>query len=535
MILVGINTEAGKKTDGSLSESEPNYRNTVENAPIGIYEIAFDGSKIRYVNPTVSQWLGYSKEELLTMNPLDLLTDESKGKFQEIVIEAVKGEKTFFSAEYEIRTKNGQSFWGMFHAKVNCKAGIPDTVQVFVQDITESKKAQEAHRKAEEQFRGLVESTSDIIWQVDENTVYTYISPKVKDVLGYEPEEVVGKTPFDLIDEEDEEKIINSFLEIANKKEPFYGLENWNIHKNGSRVLLETSGVPILDEKGQLMGYRGIDRDITERKQAEQALKERTMLLEQTQKKLQENAVKLEEYANQMEQLAEERARELQDKERLAAIGATAGMVGHDIRNPLQAIVSELFLARQVLDEAPTNNNSKEVLESINLIQEQVEYINKIIVDLQDFARPLKPEYAIVNLPDLLVSVFDAITLPDEIKLKVDVKGKLILKTDPTFIRRAITNLVNNAIQAMPDGGELGLTVQKKEDCVIITVSDTGHGIPEHVKANLFKPLMTTKSKGQGLGLAVVKRLIEALNGKVTFESEGGKGTKFIIELPTQG
>jgi PAS domain S-box-containing protein len=95
MILVGINTEAGKKTNGSLSESEPNYRNTVENAPIGIYEIAFDGSKLRYVNTTVSQWLGYSKEELLTMNPLDLLTDESKGKFQEIVIESMKGEKTF--------------------------------------------------------------------------------------------------------------------------------------------------------------------------------------------------------------------------------------------------------------------------------------------------------------------------------------------------------------------------------------------------------------------------------------------------------
>ena len=84
----------------------------------------------------------------------------------------------------------------------------------------------------------------------------------------------------------------------------------------------------------------------------------------------------------------------------------------------------------------------------------------------------------------------------------------------------------------MPDGGELGLTAQKKEECVVISVSDTGQGIPEHVKANLFKPLTTTKSKGQGLGLAVVKRLVEALNGKVSFESEEGKGTKFIIELP---
>ena len=101
-------------------------------------------------------------------------------------------------------------------------------------------------------------------------------------------------------------------------------------------------------------------------------------------------------------------------------------------------------------------------------------------------------------------------------------------------MQRALTNLVNNAIQSMPDGGELGLTAYKEENGVVISVSDTGKGIPEDVKLNLFKPLMTTKAKGQGLGLAVVKRLVEGLNGQVSFESEEGKGTKFIIELPAQ-
>jgi signal transduction histidine kinase len=97
-----------------------------------------------------------------------------------------------------------------------------------------------------------------------------------------------------------------------------------------------------------------------------------------------------------------------------------------------------------------------------------------------------------------------------------------------------MTNLVNNAIQAMPDGGELKVTVHEKEDSQVVSVSDTGKGIPENVKADLFKPLVTTKAKGQGLGLAVVKRLVEALNGKVTVESEVGKGTKFTIILPTK-
>lgn len=95
-------------------------------------------------------------------------------------------------------------------------------------------------------------------------------------------------------------------------------------------------------------------------------------------------------------------------------------------------------------------------------------------------------------------------------------------------------NLVNNAVQAMPKGGKLTIEAHTTKDKVIISVKDTGVGIPEEVKPNLFTPLFTTKSKGQGLGLAVVKRLVEGLNGKVSFESEEGKETKFIVELPLQ-
>jgi signal transduction histidine kinase len=92
--------------------------------------------------------------------------------------------------------------------------------------------------------------------------------------------------------------------------------------------------------------------------------------------------------------------------------------------------------------------------------------------------------------------------------------------------------LVNNAIQAMPEGGNVEVSCFSKKSSVFVTVSDTGVGIPNHVKAQLFTPMVTTKSKGQGLGLAVVKRLVEALGGTISFESEEGKGTKFIIQLP---
>jgi signal transduction histidine kinase len=152
--------------------------------------------------------------------------------------------------------------------------------------------------------------------------------------------------------------------------------------------------------------------------------------------------------------------------------------------------------------------------------------VTKIVSDLQDYARALKPENIDVNLQDLIVKVFERTRLPDNIKLAVNVKGVLCLKTDPTFVQRALTNLVNNALQAMPDGGELGLAAYRTEKSVVITVRDSGEGIPEGMKNHMFKPLITTKAKGQGLGLAVVKKLVEGLNGKVSFESVKGKGYK---------
>jgi len=146
-----------------------------------------------------------------------------------------------------------------------------------------TKAIEEAKKKAkesEEKFRDLVESTPDWIWEVDAKGVYTYASPKVKDLLGYSPEEIVGKTHFDLMPKEEAIKIGKIFEEIAKNKKPFSGLENWNIHKNGKKVLLETNGIPILNEKGNLIGYRGIDRDITEKKKAESDLRVKDQAIE---------------------------------------------------------------------------------------------------------------------------------------------------------------------------------------------------------------------------------------------------------------
>jgi PAS domain S-box-containing protein len=136
-------------------------------------------------------------------------------------------------------------------------------------EIVERKQVEEQLRQSEERFRNLVETSSDWVWETDENTVYTYVSPKVRDLLGYEPSQVLGKTPLTFMPFDEQLRVAEVFAPIVASRQPFSCLDNTYIHKHGHRVILETSGVPIFDAKGAFRGYRGIDREITKRKQAE--------------------------------------------------------------------------------------------------------------------------------------------------------------------------------------------------------------------------------------------------------------------------
>lgn len=219
----------------------------------------------------------------------------------------------------------------------------------------------------------------------------------------------------------------------------------------------------------------------------------------------------------------------------LAAIGATAGMVGHDIRNPLQAITGDLYLAKTELVESPNCDGKNRALESIAEIEKNVDYINKIVADLQDYARPLNPRSQQTSVKSVFNDVLAKNGVSENVKVTVEVEDKADkVMADPDYLKRIAANLTLNAVQAMPNGGELIIRgyVDTQTQDTLITVKDTGVGIPENVKPKLFTPMMTTKSKGQGFGLPVVKRMTEALGGTVTFESTEGKGTTFIIRLP---
>ena len=258
--------------------------------------------------------------------------------------------------------------------------------------------------------------------------------------------------------------------------------------------------------------FVSILEDITERKKAEE---------------------KLEEYRKNLEKLVEERTKQLKDSERLAAIGATAGMVGHDIRNPLQAITSDVYLAKTDLASIPESEEKNNVQESLVEIEKNVSYINKIVTDLQDFAKPISPKLEETDLEQIIRLVLANLKIPGNVAVNHFIgKDFPKLKVDQSYLQRILTNLANNSIQAMPKGGKLTINAVQKGQKAVISVEDTGEGIPENVKSKLFTPLVTTKAMGHGFGLAAVKRFTEGMGGRIMFESEVGKGTKFIIEFP---
>jgi signal transduction histidine kinase len=289
--------------------------------------------------------------------------------------------------------------------------------------------------------------------------------------------------------------------------------ESEHVTKEGKNFPVEIHARLISAENKQLIV--SVIRDITERKKAED--------------KLRESESRAQEIVVNLEKLVEERTKQLREKERLAAIGATAGMVGHDIRNPLQAIINEIFTAKQIMADFPSNTSIEAALESINFIEEQTDYITKIVADLQDYARPLKPQPVEVNLKNIVNATIATSNIPKSVQTEIQVAESFCFTVDPALLRRVLANLVMNAIQAMPTDGKLTISSDVRESKVIISVADSGAGVSDDAKANLFKPFFTTKSRGQGLGLAVVKRLVESMNGAVSCDSQEGKGAKFSI------
>lgn len=339
--------------------------------------------------------------------------------------------------------------------------------------------------------------------------VYLEVNDAFQELTGLKKKDVLGKNATDAIPgiKEAHPELFNIYGRVAltGKK------ENFELHFKPSDIWLSISAY--CPKKGY---FATVFDNITEQKQ---------------------NGRKLEEYSQGLEFTVETRTQELIEthnrllkSERFAAIGELAGMVGHDLRNPLTSIKNAAYYLKSK-QGCSTEVKQKQMLE---IIDKSVEYANKIVDNLLEYSREIDLEISECSPKALLDYVLLMIQIPNNIKIVDGTLDEPTIWVDTSKMERVFINLIKNAIDAMPEKGKLEIRSRQIGENVEFAFTDTGIGMPEHTLAKMFMPLFTTKAQGMGFGLAICKRIVDAHGGKIKVESALGKGTTFTVTLPIE-
>ncbi|MDO3380204.1 PAS domain-containing hybrid sensor histidine kinase/response regulator [Geoalkalibacter halelectricus] len=391
--------------------------------------------------------------------------------------------------------------------------GAEPTFSYLGRDITEQKHLEQSLRESEKRFHDLVETVGDWVWEVDQDGVYTYSNPRVYDLLGYHPHEVIGTSVFALMPADEARRVETLFKDFAARKQTFTGLENINLHKNGRQVILETSGLPFFDAQGQLLGFRGVDRDITERKA---------------------NAEKLRLAKEAAEQATEAKSRFLAN-------------MSHEIRTPMAAVLGALeCLALEELD--PESNRC------LRMAELAAQSLMDLIGDILDFSRIEAGKLSLKEVPFALgTCVNDVVEMLKPgatrkgLRLNLEILPEVppALIGDPVRLQQILINLVSNAIK-FTESGEIELRISRDEEgggnpepCRLrFSVRDTGIGIAPEFMGRLFESFaqddssLTKSPGGTGLGLPICKGIVEHMGGHIEATSVLGQGSTFTFTLP---
>ncbi|MFQ5847018.1 MAG: ATP-binding protein [Candidatus Methylomirabilales bacterium] len=336
-------------------------------------------------------------------------------------------------------------------------------------------------QQTKQYLEDLLENANDFICTLDGEGGITYVNRKFEE-LGYRRDDLVGRPLDALLLKGSGEDDHASEVEIRDAR--------------GRRAILVMSTSPLKDNGGRVVGTLGIGKDITERKELEQRLI---------------------------------------TSERLASIGELAGAMAHEIRNPLGSIYTAANLL--TYDQGVTINADHLAL--LRVVKHEARRLNRLLTDFLRFARPRPPNLVSCNVNALAEETLEALRYDEAAKGK-EIRRALnplvpSLLVDADQIKQALWNIALNALQAMDDGGTLSLSTSSSDGKVLITVEDTGRGIPREELGKVFEPFYSRKPDGLGLGLAIALRVVEAHAGRIAAESEEGKGTKVIIALPVHG
>ena len=277
VLIVLINDVTEKRAaQEEINKTKVQLQNIFDNLDNVIWSADLENKKLLQISPSCEKVFGRTQKEFYDNFGLwfDIIHPDDKYKVK--LHEHLTSNENAYSDKYRIVFKNGEIRWIENNINVyRDDMGIIIRLDGITTDVTDRKISEEALVISEERFKQLSENAGEWIWEVNPDGLYTYSSPIVEGILGYKTEEVVGKKYFyDLFEPKSKDALKKAALRVFSEKQPIKNLLNTNVHKSGRLVVLETNGVPILDEKGDLIGYRGADTDVTEKIKIQEALKD---------------------------------------------------------------------------------------------------------------------------------------------------------------------------------------------------------------------------------------------------------------------
>ncbi len=500
-----------KRAEEALKEERDKAQNYLDIAGTMLAVIDAD-EKVSMINNKGCEILGYSEEEINGQNWFDILVperhrEEVRGVFRQLLAGEVKPVEYY---ENPLLNKNGEERSIAFHNTVLDEGGDICAVLFSGEDITERKQAEEALRESEERYHMIADRVSDIIWIMDMNLRYTYLSPSATQGRGYSVEELMAQNIEDALTPASLDVARAAFgeelaLEKMAGKDPDRSrtLELEFTCKDGSTRWGEVTVTFLHDANGQPTGILGVTRDITDRKRAEEQLRR----------------------AQKME-----------------AVGTLAAGIAHDFNNILQALIgqAELMLVTGDFDAQTTTN----LQEMISTGWRAASLVKRLLV----FSRQVEPRKQSIYLAESVedVQLILERTISKLIIIQTSVQEDLWhVEADPQQMEQALLNMGINAAEAMPDGGALKMAAENlvvdKPDAeqaagryVVLSVSDTGVGIEQEHLEHIFEPFYTSKERANhsGLGLAIVHGIVDSHGASIRVSSEPGVGTTFKVYLP---
>jgi two-component system sporulation sensor kinase A len=469
-----------------MSTQQSLFEKAFRNAPIGMCLVSLDGRFVN-ANSALSNMLGYSEDELYHLRFSDVTHPDDLEKELEHWNDLIARKSDYYQIEKRYIHKEGYTVWGLLTVFVITDGfNKPKYFVAQVIDLTMIQSLKEQLSEHQERYRILEQSLLDMISEHTPDGLFKYLSPSCKNILGYEPEELIHRSLYELIHPEDYENVLHFHI-VCLEGQREQSLTFRIRKKDGSYIWLDTAIRPIFSANGHVKAFICLSRDTTERKHSE------SLLIQ---------------------------------SEKLAIVGQLAAGIAHEIRNPLTAL-------RGFLDLMEKGESKKMYFDIMRSELERIEYIlSELLVVSKPQAVTYKHKNLVKILKDVCTLMESQASLHNvEIITNMDVSS-ILIKCDENQMKQAFLNFIKNAIEAMPQGGHVYLTVRPVGRKVIIEIRDEGNGIPEEILQNLGQPFYSTKEKGTGLGLMVSYKIIKDHMGTISIDTQVGKGTCFRIELP---